>query len=131
MKTYTFQVDGPLQAYVRTTQRQKWIDPRYKRYVEWKKAVRLLANLTGIPEELPRDSRAILSVSVMWKNRARLDGDNFIKGILDSLWPQDRRVLELHYIGLEGTDAERASVTVGIVRGTDEASKGDLVRNVS
>jgi len=131
MQTYTFQVDGPLQGYVRTTQRQKWVDPRYKRYVDWKRAVRLFANLAGIPESLPADSRAVLSIAVTWKRKARLDGDNFLKGILDSLWSQDRRVMELHYMSFEGAEAERASVSVGIERGTDAVTKSNLVRDVS
>jgi Holliday junction resolvase RusA-like endonuclease len=132
MEMYSFQIDGPLQPYVRTTQRQKWVDLRYRRYVEWKKAVRLIANLSGLPETLPPDSRAVVSVAVMWKRRARMDGDNFIKGILDSLWKQDRRVLELHYTAFEGAKAERASVSVGIERGTDgDSEKSDLERQVS
>lgn len=114
MKLYTFQLEGPLQAYVRTTQRQKWVDPRYKRYLGWKGLVRLFATAQGIPDSLTQDCRATVSAAVMWNRKARLDGDNFIKGILDSLWPQDRRVMELHYTAFEHTGAERASVTVGI-----------------
>ena len=117
MEMWTFRIeDQPLQAYVRTTQRQKWVDPRYKRYLGWKGFVRLLATVAGVPDTLPQECRAVVSVGVAWKNRQRLDGDNFCKGILDSLWAQDRRVTALYYTAFENTGIEKASVTVGIER---------------
>jgi hypothetical protein len=114
MEMWSFEVTEQLQGYVRTTQKQKWVDPRYKRYLGWKGLIRLLANVAGVPDELPRDSRAVVSCAVTWNRKARLDGDNFLKGILDSLWRQDRRVMELHYAAFEGAGKERAVITVGL-----------------
>jgi hypothetical protein len=78
VSAWTFEINEQLQGYVRTTQRAKWVDPRYKRYLGWKGLVRLLATVAGVPEELPRDCRAVVSASVTWNRKARLDGDNFL-----------------------------------------------------
>jgi hypothetical protein len=82
--------------YVRTTQRQKFVDPRYQRYAEWKKSIRLVANTAGVPAELDKENIYGVQVIVKWKNKARADLDNAgIKNVLDALWPQDRSIVAI------------------------------------
>ena len=81
--------------YVRTTQRQKWVDPRYKRYAAWKKAFRLAANVEQFPDELDRDGKYAVTLVLSWTKRARCDLDNAVKGALDALFAQDRRVVSI------------------------------------
>jgi hypothetical protein len=50
-RVYTLELDR-IVPYVRTTQRQKWVDPRYKRYAAWKEWARYKANLAGWPTAL-------------------------------------------------------------------------------
>jgi Holliday junction resolvase RusA-like endonuclease len=82
-----------IQPYVRTTQRQKFCDPRYKKYAAWKSMVRVLANVAGWPQDLERDGRYKLSIRASWKGRARCDLSNIIKAVEDACFKQDRRVL--------------------------------------
>ena len=89
---WEFRVPGPIQGYVRTTQRQKWVDPRYKRYQSWKQTIRSIANVACVPEILCRSCRYQISVMVSWRGRPRCDADNVLKGLLDALWRQDRQI---------------------------------------
>lgn len=111
--TYNFRIPGPLVGAVRTTQRQKFVDPRYAKYNAFKRTVRLLANRAGVPHELNGKS-ATVRITAFWRKRQRVDGDNAIKSVLDSLWKQDRRVLILAYRGVEFAGDECASVEVEV-----------------
>lgn len=82
-----------IQPYVRTTQRQKFVDPRYHKYAAWKRTLRIEANVAGFPRELKSDRRYRLSLDVYWRGKARADLDNLVKAVLDGLFDQDRRVL--------------------------------------
>lgn len=95
MAEWSFTVDGPIVPYVRTTQRQKFCDPRYKRYQAFKQYVRSIATRSGVPEELEKVSKYAIYVSVRWKQKARSDLDNILKGVMDSLWSQDRRICHI------------------------------------
>ena len=94
VRQWTFRLDW-IVPYVRTTQRQKFVDKRYKRYAEWKAFCRMAASAKGVPEALDKRERYEVHVAVYWRGSARADLDNCVKGLLDALWAQDRRVLKL------------------------------------
>ena len=98
--------------YVRTTQRQKWVDKNYKRYSDWKRYVRLIANTQGVPDQLSAGKRYSVSLWIHWKGKARADLDNCLKGILDALWSQDRRVFHLRGDVDENSGRDALNVTV-------------------
>lgn len=102
----------PLIGAVRTTQRQKFVDPRYKVYQAWKSAFRYHANLELIPKILRADSRYTVEIDMKWRKRARSDGDNLIKAVLDALWKQDRRVLDIRFHAEENTGGESMRVSI-------------------
>ena len=81
--------------YVRTTQRQKFVDPRYKKYSNFKRSFRLWANTQGFPEDLDPEKTYSLVVNIHLKGKATCDLDNQAKSIMDSAFPQDRRILNL------------------------------------
>lgn len=60
---------------------------------------------------MPTESVSV-GVSVSWKKKQRSDLDNVVKGILDALWKNDRRVLFLHAEAQEHTGEESAIITV-------------------
>ena len=107
-------IDGPIVPYVRTTQRQKWVDPRYKRYAAWKSSVRLLATIARWPEELDRKKDYEIAVKVYWKARARADIDNCCKAAMDALFKQDRRILQLTAESVEYTGEEHLRLELDI-----------------
>ena len=99
-------VEGPLCGYTRTTQRQKFVDPRAKRYDAWKKMVAWEARHHGFPVELDVCLAYEFRVIVRWRFKARIDLDNIIKGLLDGIWPQDRGILSIHAEAGEHTGEE-------------------------
>lgn len=99
-------VEGPLCGYTRTTQRQKFVDPRAKRYEAWKKMVAWEARHQGFPPDLSDGIAYEFSVIVRWRRKARIDLDNIIKGLLDGIWPQDRGILSIHAEAGEHTGEE-------------------------
>lgn len=114
MKSYEFTIDAPLMGAVRTTQKQKFIDPRYAKYSQYKNRVRFLGNAAGIPPEIHSDQSIGIFILATWKNAQRIDADNVIKGILDALWSNDRRVVNITYRGEEFGLIEAAFVTVEV-----------------
>lgn len=110
MKTYQFTVDEPLVGF--PVHAAPWSD-KAKRYIGFKGKVRLFANLAGIPEEIPKNHRAIVSIAVAWKKKARVDLSNILKAIEDGLWHRDRGIGEVHATKFQYTGMERVSVTVG------------------
>lgn len=98
---------------VRTTQRQKFVDPRYHKYSRFKKLIRLIANQYDIPKQLDSEDMAEVSLIVSWKRRQRADLDNIVKSVLDALWANDRRVLRLSASAVENTGKDE-SVTIAV-----------------
>lgn len=111
MNTWTFNVDEPLVGF--TVHKAPWTD-RAKRYVAYKTRVRLLANVAGVPGEIPENHRATVSVAVAWKKKARIDLSNILKAVEDGLWVRDRGIGEIHGVKFEQTGLERVSVTVTV-----------------
>lgn len=117
---YTFTVDEPLMGFI--AHAQPWSE-KAKRYVAYKAKVRLFANVAGVPEEIPEDHRAIVSIAVAWKKRARIDLSNILKAVEDGLFVRDRGVGEIHATKLQHTGMERVSVTVCIERDGEQNGK--------
>lgn len=111
--TYTFSVDEPLVGF--TVHAQPWTD-KAKRYVAFKNRVRLFANVAGVPGEIPENHRAIVTISVAWKKKARIDLSNILKAVEDGLFVKDRAIGEIHAIKQQHTGMERVSVTVSLER---------------
>jgi len=101
-------------GYTRTTQRQKFKDPKAKRYEAWKDYV--WNCLIKAELNLPRyenGQKVVVSCYIEYKNKRRPDPGNVVKGIVDALadrihrtkkhpriwterrlYPNDRNVLE-------------------------------------
>jgi hypothetical protein len=111
--TWTFDVDEPLVGF--TVHAAPWTD-KAKRYCAFKGKVRLLATVARVPEEIPAGYRALVSIAVAWKKKARIDLSNILKGIEDGLWVRDRGIGEVHAVKFQHTGIERVSVTVRMER---------------
>lgn len=111
--TWTFNVDEPLVGF--TVHAAPWTD-KAKRYCAFKGKVRLLANVAKVPDEIPAGYRALVSIAVAWKKKARIDLSNILKGIEDGLWVRDRGIGEVHAVKFQHTGIERVSVTVRMER---------------
>jgi Holliday junction resolvase RusA-like endonuclease len=110
----TYEFIAPfIQTYVRTTQRQKWVDARYKRYQKAKAVFRAIADTAHIPADLSR--AASVEISVFWKARPRGDLDNVVKFVLDALWKQDRKVTEISAKAIPNSRADLLSVRVHVL----------------
>ena len=95
---------------VRTTQKQKFVDPRYQKYHRWKQEFRLWANTQGFPEDLDLKMSYAIDITIRLKGRTRYDLDNAIKGVLDSLFKQDRRIIQIEARILERDEKESVEV---------------------
>lgn len=125
METYTFTVDEPLVGFV--VHAAPWTD-KAKRYCAFKGKVRLFADVAGVPEEIPENHRAVVSIAVAWKKKARIDLSNILKAVEDGLFVRDRGIGEIHATKLQHTGMERVSVTVRIER-DGEQSDGESSKN--
>lgn len=96
-----------------------------KRYVAFKARVRLLANVAGVPSEIPPEKAVVLCIAVSWKMRARIDGSNLIKAIEDGLFKKDRGVEKVVIDRFEHQGAEEASVIVSFKERYDGKKKQD------
>jgi len=95
-------------GYTRTTQRQKFKDPKAKRYEAWKDYVwTCLLKAKPNPPRYENGQKVVVSCYIEYKNRRRPDPGNVVKGIVDALadkrhkgwiegrlYPNDRNVLE-------------------------------------
>ena len=116
MAEYSFNIPDIIMGAVRTTQRQKWVDPRYKKYKAYKILVRSLADQKGVPDTLDKDSSCAVDITAHWIKKQRCDGDNVIKGILDAIFKNDKRVLYINYRAIENTGKETANVKIHITQ---------------
>src|SRR5262245_38260100 len=110
-QTWQFQVDEPLVGF--TVHARPWTD-RAKRYCAFKARIRMFADVAGVPLEIPENHRAIVSIAVAWKKKARIDLSNILKAVEDGLWAKDRGIGEVHATKLLNTGMERVSVVVGM-----------------
>ena len=98
--------------YVRTTQRAKFCDPRYKKYRAWKELVRACANVAGVPSELRGDCNYSVHVHIYCKGKRRGDVDNYLKAALDALWKEDRRVMRVSAEGYQQHFRDRMIIEI-------------------
>jgi Holliday junction resolvase RusA-like endonuclease len=115
MKTITFTIHGNHEdptgnpvPYARQTQRQLWTK-QAKRYREWQNYVRAafyqaaetnwldlaVQTLKGGRIKLPHYLAAKVSIAVFWATGNHGDLDNVLKGILDSIFVDDRNIKEI------------------------------------
>ena len=118
----TFTVPGPLHSYHETRTSSGWAGKGRRRthfrtdaYRESQRTIRLLANVARIPDEIPTDRYAKITVEVRWVSRARIDAANVYKWLEDALFADDRRVQEIHVTMREHAGEERADVRVDIL----------------
>ena len=110
---WSFFVDEPLVGFV--VHAPPWSE-KAKRYCAFKGKVRLFADVAGVPEEIPENHRATVSIAVAWKKKARIDLSNILKAVEDGLFVRDRGIGEIHATKLQHTGMERVSVFVSIER---------------
>ena len=125
---------GAVVPYVRTTQRQKWVDKRYKRYQAWKDLFRLSANTQGFPADLDPSMDYCVTLKVFLSAARRYDVDNFFKGALDSLFTQDTRVASIkvdaeEYAGVDRVEVELTERGRRVTPSSRRASKTKPVRS--
>jgi len=101
-------------GYTRTTQRQKFADPKAKRYEAWKDYVWMsLLKTYPQPPRFDNGQKIVVACYIEYKDGRRPDPGNIVKGIVDALadrihrtekyprvwterrlYPNDRNVLE-------------------------------------
>lgn len=113
MRTWYMYFPGPVHPYVRTTQRQKWVDRRYKAYRAWKEAFRVVANAQGVPDQLDHHKKYYLGCDIHVRGKARYDLDNAIKAILDALFRQDAPIREIYAKVYEGMKDDMVVIMMG------------------
>jgi Holliday junction resolvase RusA-like endonuclease len=119
LSQYHLRIEGPLYGYRASVARA--FDPKYAAF---KRLVRLLANVEGVPEALEAGQEAELFVHVYWRKAARIDLDNCLKALSDGLWKQDRRIGAVHAVRHEHSGQEYAEILLTVGRG-DEKAKDD------
>lgn len=106
-QTWGFEIPGPLIGHKCSVRAA--FDKHFRAY---KRTVRLLANVAGVPSALDENGIYRVDTRVWFTGRARTDVENVRKAILDALWARDRRVLAGTYLGLENCSSEKAFVTI-------------------
>lgn len=105
-----FRLPGPLVGY----SKKRYESHAYRMF---KQSVYAYALEVGLPPHFQPTIKdpAILSVSIFWKRRPRIDWKNVVGGIEDALFPQDRYVVpgEFSVSWMTSTD-EHAVVAVEI-----------------
>lgn len=115
MIPFRFNLAGPLHGYTAQSRGSYW-NKRSREYHAWKDLVRLAGREAGIPDEIPPEERWGIKTEIFWKGKARIDPENVQKGILDSLWKQDRRVSRGEFVSTENAGPERCGVAVWRIR---------------
>lgn len=120
-----FTIPGrPIPA-VRTTQRQKFVDPRYAKYRDYKEYFAMLAQQELNKHHLPRfskDEDVVFNAKIYLYSKRRIDIDNLLKSFFDAsnsiLWYDDSQVVkasvEKIYVGKK--DEERVEVLVSLLK---------------
>lgn len=133
MGPYRMEWFGEIVPYVRTTQKQKWVDKRYKRYQAWKDKFRLSANTQDFPSELDPKVDYLVSIKAKVVGARRWDLDNVFKGVLDALFTQDQRVAAIsgeaeEYAGMDWVEVELIERGERVTSSTRRASGSKPVR---
>ena len=99
----TFTVPGQPMGYVRTTQRQRWVDERWKRYAMFKRSVEMIARSADREKRLAPlgafDHKWFIEIEIWYHSDAaggrykRPDPTNVLNGIIDAIFTEDRNVV--------------------------------------
>lgn len=111
VSTWSFTVHGPLIGH-----KCSHVAAVEKSFRSYKRTVRLLANVAGVPDELDPDGVYRVATTIFFTGRARIDAENVRKSIIDALWDRDRRVLEGSYVTRERSNQEMAVVLIERLR---------------
>lgn len=109
MTEWTFEVRGRLVGHK--------CSPRAahgKPFLAFKRTVRLLANVAGVPSDLDQKGAYRVDTEISFRLKAHTDAENIRKAIIDALWDRDRRVLSGSYNAIENMGRE--SVVIRIAR---------------
>lgn len=104
-----------------------------KVYTAFKERVRLMANLAGVPADIPADTAATLCIAIAWRKRARIDTSNILKAVEDGLFKQDRGVEKIVCDRFEHMGTEEASIIISFgerKRENHQKPKGHLARGM-
>lgn len=104
-----------------------------KAYVAFKQRVRVLANVAGVPSDIPAECSATLHVAIAWRKRARIDSSNILKALEDGLFKQDRGVEKIVCDRFEHTGKEEVSVIISFgerKRENHQKPKGCVARGM-
>jgi hypothetical protein len=103
MTMISFTVPGPPVGYTRTTQRQQWVDERWKRYREFKKKVWRIARSADRRKQLAAldacEHKWFLEIEIWYRSDARggrykrPDPTNVLNGVIDAIFSEDRNVI--------------------------------------
>lgn len=102
--------EGPMVPYVRTTQKQKWCDERWKKYAAFKAEFRLVADVQNFPSDLDASLDYSILIHIWFTGSRRADVDNLGKSLLDSAFQQDKRIAEMHVVAHEYAGVDRVEV---------------------
>ena len=141
---YTFEVIGnqedpkgnPL-GYFRMTQGTKWSTAAQK-YLKWKSHVVKAFNKAGYqhhnplnfaPVSLQNDETAKVVLDIIFTNNVRADCDNVHKGILDSLFVNDKQVMEGAYTGkIDISSVGKVSVEITVYKSFPQKKTKPVLR---
>ncbi len=105
---FVFTVPGTCVPYTRTTQKQKWVDARWKKYADYK--TKIQANFFESVKEHPmskyfaqsmiakskpldtKQTKVYVSIKMFFKNKQHGDPDNIYKGAIDALFVSDKYI---------------------------------------
>lgn len=111
--------------YTRMTRRSIWTESA-QRYLAWKEYVRaefsdipnlpkrFKLSLEGNPITIEEGERAEVFIVVQMKGKRFADGDNILKGINDSLFENDKYVLDGHYSVRPGQKSGQVDVIINL-----------------
>jgi len=119
-----FTVPGRPVPAVRTTQRQKFVDPRYAKYRDYKDYFAMLAQHELNKHRLAsfsKDEPIVFNAKVYLYSKRRVDVDNLLKSFFDAsnriLWHDDSQVVKasVEKIFVSKKDEERVEISMSLL----------------
>lgn len=127
-RQWVMEVSSPLVGFTKATVGKSWNRARAQ-YVKWKRRLRGIACEAGIPLTLNAGIHYEVRCAIAWRQKARVDTDDVLKGVNDSLWRKDRAALTVHAEAGEFTGREELKVIV-IERWARRSTTGGAARQV-
>jgi len=138
---FKFIVEGQPVPYTRTTQKQKWVDKRWQKYIDYRAKIQVAFfksvethpmkkyfATSMVTKNKPLDTKETkiyVSIKMFFANRQHGDPDNIMKGILDALFVSDKYcagTFDFEY----DKDAPRVEVKIELMKEFDRAF-GDAI----